>query len=87
VSAVALAVGRLLPGLTGGARWPSRLLGVGYGLLALGVFVIGAVRQRTTTAALRHGSTEELSWRVVVAFTTASIVLAVGTLAVILVAL
>ncbi|HEX9482315.1 MAG TPA: DUF202 domain-containing protein [Solirubrobacteraceae bacterium] len=79
VSAVALAVGRLLPGLTSGARWPSRILGLGYALLAVGAFVIGAARQRGTAGALRRGSLEELPWRVVSIFTAASILLAAGT--------
>ena len=87
VSAVALAVGRLLPGITSGARWPSRVLGLGYALLAVGVFVIGAARQRGTADALRRGSLDELPWRTVSMFTAASIVLAAGTVVVIVVAL
>lgn len=87
VSAVALAVGRLLPGVTGGVRWPSRVLGLGYALLAVGVFVIGATRQRGTADALRRGSFEELPWRIVSIFTAASIVLAAGTVVIIAVAL
>jgi putative membrane protein len=87
VSAVALAVGRLLPGITSGARWPSRLLGLGYALLAVGVFVIGAARQRGSSEALRRGSLDALPWRIVSFFTVASIVLAVGTVVVIVVAL
>jgi len=87
VSAVALAVGRLLPGITSGARWPSRVLGLGYALLAVGVFVIGAARQRGTAEALRRGSLDELPWRTVSMFTAASIVLAAGTVVVIVVAL
>jgi len=87
VSAVALAVGRLLPGITSGARWPSRVLGLGYALLAVGVFVIGAARQRGTADALRRGSLEELPWRVVSIFTAISVALAAGTFAVIAVAL
>jgi putative membrane protein len=87
VSAVALAVGRLLPGITSGARWPSRVLGLGYALLAVGTFLVGAMRQRGASEALRRGSLEELPRRVVTGFTAASIVLAVGTLAVIVAAL
>jgi putative membrane protein len=87
VSAVALAVGRLLPGVTSGARWPSRVLGLGYALLAVAVFVIGAARQRGTADALRRGSLDELPWRIVSIFTAASIVLAAGTVVVIVVAL
>lgn len=89
VSAVALAVGRLLPGLTGGARWPSRLLGLGYAVLALGVFLIGAMRHRAGSAALRSGSfeAEALPDRVVLVFTAASMLLAAATLAVVAVTL
>jgi putative membrane protein len=87
VSTVALAVGRLLPSVTHGARWPPRLLGLGYGLLALGVFVIGALRQRDTASALRRGSFDELSRPVVIALTSFSILLLAGTLAIIVVTL
>lgn len=83
VSAVALAVGRLLPDVGPGAHWPPRLLGVGYGLLALVVFVIGGVRQRQTAEVVRRGSFAPLSQTVVLVLTAFSIVLVVGTLAII----
>jgi putative membrane protein len=83
VSAVALAVGRLLPDVGSGARWPPRVLGVGYGLLALVVFVIGGRRERETAEAVRRGSYAPLSRQVVLALTAFSIVLVVGTLAII----
>ena len=83
VSAVALAVGRLLPDVTSGARWPSRVLGIGYALLALGVFVIGALRQRDTDAALRRGSFDPLSRTLVIVLTWFSMLLVAGTLAII----
>jgi hypothetical protein len=28
-------VGRLVPGVTHGARWPFRVIGIGYGVLAI----------------------------------------------------
>ncbi|HTA33200.1 MAG TPA: DUF202 domain-containing protein [Solirubrobacteraceae bacterium] len=83
VSAVALAVGRLLPDVGSGARWPPRVLGVGYGLLALFVFVIGGVRQRETAEAVRRGSFAPLSRTLVIVLTAISIVLVAGTLAII----
>ncbi len=43
-AALAIAIGRLLPGLTGAARWPFRVLGLGYGVLAVAVLVVGAIR-------------------------------------------
>lgn len=83
VSTVAIAVGRLLPAVSSGTRWPPRVLGVGYGLLALAVFVIGGVRQRDTAEAVRRGSFAPLSRTVVIVLTAFSIVLVVGTLAII----
>jgi putative membrane protein len=84
VAAVALAVGRLLPDVGSGARWPPRLLGFGYGLLALAVFVIGGVRERQTAEAVRRGSFAPLSRTVVLMLTAFSIVLVVGTLVIIM---
>jgi len=60
-SAVAIGVGRILPELTHGARWPFRALGIAYGFIAIAVLVIGAVRQQRTGEALRRGSYSELS--------------------------
>lgn len=87
VGAVAIAVGRFLPGLTYGARWPFRLLGVGYGLLSVVILVLGATRQRRARAALRRGGYEELASPVVNWLTAAAVVLAVGATALVLAAL
>ena len=86
-AAVSIGVGRLLPGLTGGARWPLRLLGIGYGLVAIAVLVIGAVRQNHVASALRRGSYEELSSSMVLWLTAAAVALSVATLVVIAVAI
>jgi len=79
-AAVSIGVGRLLPGLTGGALWPLRLLGIGYGLVAIAVLVIGAVRQNHVASALRRGSYEELSSPMVMWLTAAAIALSIATL-------
>src|SRR5436190_23617854 len=60
-AAVSIAVGRFLPSMTHGSRWLFALLGVGYGLLAIAVLLLGAVRQRTIARALRHGTDLEFS--------------------------
>ena len=86
-AAVSIGVGRLLPGLTGGALWPLRLLGIGYGLVAIAVLVIGAVRQNHVASALRRGSYEELSSSMVLWLTAAAVALSVTTLVVIAVAI
>ena len=45
-SAVAIGVGRVVPELTHGARWPWRVLGIAYGLIAVAVLVIVASASR-----------------------------------------
>lgn len=77
-AAVGIAVGRILPEVTHGARWPFRLLGIAYGLLAVGVLVVGAVRQQRTAEALRRGSYDELSSPLVMWLTAAAVLLSVG---------
>ncbi len=82
-TAVALAIGRILPGLTGESRWPLKLLGFGYGVLAVAVLLIGAVRQNRVAAALRRGDYDEISSSLVTWLTAAGVVLGLATLAVV----
>ncbi len=86
-AALAIAVGRILPDLSGGARWPYRLLGLGYGALSVAVLVIGAQRQRRAAAALRRGSFDDISPSLVTWLTAAAVVLASATFVVVAVAL
>ena len=79
--AVAIAVGRFVPSVTHGPRWPFRLIGIGFGLLAVAALVAGALRQRRTADALRRGSYEELSSPLVMWLTAAAVLLSVGTIA------
>ena len=82
-AAVGLAVGRLVPGVTHGARWPFRVIGIGYGALAIAALIAGAIRQRRTAEALRRGSYEALSSPLVMWLTAAAVLLSVGTVALI----
>lgn len=86
-AALAIAIGRLLPGLTHGARWPFRILGLGYGALAVAVLVVGAVRHQRASDALRRGGFDELSTPLVMWLTAAAVGLSVATLALVIVAL
>ncbi|HXB17081.1 MAG TPA: DUF202 domain-containing protein [Solirubrobacteraceae bacterium] len=79
-SAVAIGVGRILPGIAGGARWPLTLLGIGYGVLAVAILIIGALRQSRVAGALRAGAYEELSPTLVWSLTVGTIVLGLATL-------
>lgn len=54
-SAVAIGVGGVLPHLSKHSEWPYRLLGLGYGVLAAAIFVVGGVRQRRGEKSLHEG--------------------------------
>jgi uncharacterized membrane protein YidH (DUF202 family) len=82
-TAVALAVGRILPDVASGAHWPLRILGLGYGILAVAVLLIGAARQNRMAAALRRGDYDEISSATVIWLTVAAVVLGLMTLAVV----
>lgn len=87
VGAVALAVGRLLPGLTHGANWPFRAVGIGYGALSIAILLVGALRQRQASSALRRGTFAELASPLVACLTAAAIVLSLTAMALVAVAL
>lgn len=87
VGAVALAVGRLLPGLTHGSRWPFRGVGIGYGVLSLTILVVGAIRHHRGSSALRRGSFDELTPRLVFWLTAGAVALSVGAIILVAVAL
>jgi len=78
-SAGALAVGRFAPELLAGDAWPYVLLGCAYAALAIGLLIIGALRQRELEHAMRTGEHRPLSFRAVGVFTIGGIVLALTT--------
>ena len=53
-SAGALAIGRFAPELLHVAAWPYVVLGCGYASLAVGLWLVGAQRQRDLHVLLRH---------------------------------
>jgi putative membrane protein len=83
-AAAAIAVGRLIPELAGGSHTPYVLLGSGYALLAVGVLVAGARRHRQVSAALERGDYAGVAGAWVTGLTVAALLLALGTLAVII---
>jgi len=85
-TAVAVGVGRILPGFAGGTRWPLKALGLGYGILAVVILLVGGVRQARVASALRRGSYDELSGPLVMWLTAAAVVLAIATIVVVAVA-
>jgi uncharacterized membrane protein YidH (DUF202 family) len=83
-AAVSLGVGRVLPDITHGTRWPYVLLGIGYGVLAIAVLLAGAIRQEQTADALRRNSYSELSLSLVRWLTAGALLLSVGTLIIVI---
>ena len=78
-SAGALAVGRFAPQLLDVAPWPYILLGCGYASLAVGLSIVGALRQRELELALRTDRHVPLRFRTVALFTIGGVALAVMT--------
>jgi putative membrane protein len=78
-TAGALGVGRLAPELLDVASWPYAVLGVGYAALALGLLVMGAVRQRNLQRAVESGAQAPLSFGLVALFTAGGVALALAT--------
>jgi putative membrane protein len=84
-AATAVAVGGVVPQLVDGARTPYVLLGCGYALLALTLFVGAWLRQRQVESALEHGGYVGVQGGLVLALTFAASVLSLATLLVIIV--
>ena len=77
--AVAFGAGRLVPELSGGARWPSVLLGVGFGVLGVAFVLLSFERHRRVEQALAAGDYAPLGAGVTLALTAASVALGVLT--------
>lgn len=83
-TAGALAIGRVTPQALHVAAWPYVLLGVGYGVLAIGMVIVGAHRHRRLARAALTGIDSGLDSRVVAAFTVGGIALGLCTIALVL---
>ena len=83
-TAGALAVGRFAPKLLNVAAWPYILLGCGYALLAIGLSVVGARRQRELERALRSGDQAPLRFQTVAVFTIGGVALTLLTVVLLL---
>ena len=79
-AAVAIAVGGVLPDLSTGVKWPYRLLGLGYGVLAAAILVLAAVRHRRFAEALKHGDPAPPLGPLVMWLTVAAVALTTATL-------
>ena len=84
-STAAVAVGGLVPQLIDGSRTPYVVLGCGYALLAAAVFVVAGLRRATVSRALERGEYHEVGEGVVFGLSFVALVLALGTLAIIII--
>jgi putative membrane protein len=81
----AVGVGGVVPSLVDGSRTPYEVLGAGYAILAAVIFVAAALRQRRVGRALEAGRYEDVGEWGVLGLTLVATVLALGTLAIIVV--
>ena len=81
----AVAVGGVVPELVNGTRTPYVILGIGYAALSAAVFLGGWRRHERVQKALVRGEYEDVPAHWIAGLTIAGAVLAIGTLAVILV--
>jgi uncharacterized membrane protein YidH (DUF202 family) len=84
-STAAVAVGGVVPELVDGSKTPYVVLGAGYALLAAGIFLAAGMRRLHVTRALERGEYSEVAERTVWALSAVALVLALGTLAIILI--
>jgi putative membrane protein len=75
----AIAVGRFLPEAIGHRVWPYVLLGLGYCVVAVGIFVAGMLRHREIDRALRGAEYRPLSDRLVLLLSIAGVALTLVT--------
>ena len=79
-TAGSLAVGRFAPELLHVAAWPYVVLGCSYAGLAIGLLVMGALRQRDLEASLLGETHHPVGFRLVAVFTGGGILLALATI-------
>ena len=81
----AIGVGGVVPHLVGGSRVPYVVLGAGYALLSMAMFVVGGRRQHAVERSLDEGGYVIVPSEHVVGFTVAGTALALGTLVAVIV--
>jgi putative membrane protein len=83
-TAVALAVGKVVPDLGGGTRWPYVAIGSGYAVLGLIIVIYGMLRGREVDRALDSGRYVGLDDRAMWVIGVVAAVLALVTVVVLL---
>jgi putative membrane protein len=83
--AVAIGVGRIVPGVTGGTHWPFEVIGAGFAVIAVGLIAYGALRFLHVERAMDAGRFVPLELRAALALAAAAAILGVLTLAIVFV--
>jgi putative membrane protein len=84
--AVCVGVGRLVPELSGGTKWPFEVVGALFGVLALAFFWLGYARVRDVEQALDRGGFAPLGLRLPFALMLSGLLLGGLTILVVVVA-
>jgi inner membrane protein YidH len=82
--AVAIATGRIAPGLAGGAEWPYRALGAAFAVLGAVLAGCAYVRQRNVEQAIARSDYAPLDSRVALGLAAVTVVLAAATIGLVL---
>jgi putative membrane protein len=81
---VAIAVGKIVPGLTSGPSWAYEVLGVSFAVLGVVFIAYGAVRMRSVREHVRRGEYVHPDERLVAVLTVAGMLLGAGIALVVL---
>jgi putative membrane protein len=78
--AVCVGVGRLVPELSTGTKWPYEIVGAGFGVLGLAFMWLGYARARAVENALDQGAFAPLGIRLPFALMLAGLILGTATI-------
>jgi putative membrane protein len=79
--AVAVGIGRIVPGVSSVTKWPYELVGAAYGLLGVAFMVVAHMRVRAVERAVDEGGFSRLDERLAAAMLFVGVALGLGTVA------
>jgi inner membrane protein YidH len=79
--AVAVGLGRIVPGVSDVTNWPYEVVGAGFGLLGVAFILAGYARMRGVERALARGEFPRLDQRLELVLITVSVALGLATVA------
>jgi putative membrane protein len=79
--AVAVGLGRIVPGVSHVTKWPYEVVGAGFGLLGIAFVLVGHNRVRAVERAVARGEFPPLDERLELALVVAGVGLALATIA------